>query len=238
MYLVINFLTCWKWNNFDRFSTTSPYLVMNLPTCDHSCHTVRKSLCECRLQGEQSSKLRCAQCTCDWLRITMCANLKRSNTFRSCTLHTKDHKMRSCQMMLSNCSGKCSKLANYITITDNGQSLHHSEIDQKKFVACNLPPDGRSSSERGQQVAGSNPPSKNNAERQLAIELLWPKPTDFVTGPAFEAFEERHDSATFSETEVAWKSGASLHARVKHVGHFQDRTCLLKKWTRKTASQF
>ena len=50
MYLVINLPTCWKWDNFARFSTTSPYLVMNLPTCDHSCHTVRKSLCECRLQ--------------------------------------------------------------------------------------------------------------------------------------------------------------------------------------------
>ena len=47
----------------------------------------------------------------------------------------------------------------------------------------------------------SNPQAKNNAGRQLAIELLWPKPTDFITGPAFEAFEERHDSATFSETD-------------------------------------
>ena len=47
----------------------------------------------------------------------------------------------------------------------------------------------------------SNPPAKNNAGRQLAIGRLWPKPTDFVIGPAFEAFEERHDSATFSERE-------------------------------------
>ena len=75
------------------------------------------------------------------------------------------------------------------------------KLIRNNFVACNLPPDGRSSSERGQQVAGSNPPAKNNAGRQLAIELLWPKPTDFITGPAFEAFEERHDSATFPETD-------------------------------------
>ena len=73
----------------------------------------------------------------------------------------------------------------------------------------------------------SNPPSKNNAGRQLAIKLLWPKPTDFVTGPALKAFEERHDSATFSETEVACKSGASLHARVKHVGHLFARQDML-----------
>ena len=116
-------------------------------------------------------------------------------------MRTKDHKMRSCQMMLSNCSGKCQKLANYITITDNHFTT--LKLIRNNFVACNLPPDGRSSSERGQQVAGSNPPAKNNAGQQLAIELLWPKPTDFVTGPALKAFEERHDSATFSETEVA-----------------------------------
>ena len=38
-----------------------------------------------------------------------------------------------------------------------------------------------------QKEASSNQIAKNNAGGQLAIELpLWPKPTDFVTGPALK----------------------------------------------------
>ena len=81
-------------------------------------------------------------------------------------------------MFGKDCSGKCPKLANYITIKDNE---HHCKMDWSFNVACFL------LSTVLEKEASSNQIAKNNAGGQLAIEPpLWPKPTDFVTGPALK----------------------------------------------------
>jgi len=106
------------------------------------------------------------------------------------------------------CCGKCPKLANYTTIQEN---VHHLSTGNY-LVSCNLPPDGRSSKERGEQ-----PNIEENAGRQLAIWLLWPKPTDFVTGQDLKrgtmlqhSLRVKKEVADLRYLEQAYMKGSSM----------------------------
>ena len=140
-------------------------------------------------------------------------------------------------MMLSNCTGKCPKLAKYITITDNGHHFTTLKLIRNNFVACNLPPDGRSSFERGLQ-----PTSKEQCRTTTGDRATVAKADRFCNRSSFESLwgeawfcniPRDWWERLLENLEQACTQGSSMMDTC-----LQDRTCLLKKWTRKAASQF